>query len=475
MFFALRPSAPVSLSARLIAVAALWVVIGFACVTLILVSLFQNAAQSAFDDRLKVHMGALISAISRSDDLAALPGQNYGEPRFAIPLSGWYWSIREAKAHGRILVESPSLFGDRLRLPVAPQTTTLTAQEQISSPVWGELIGPAGARLRTLSQTISFEGKAPLRLAIAGSKAQLSASTSAFAKQAILTMLALGLVLITAIFLQVRVGLRPLSALQRSLTAVRYGEDTRINTDLPRELKPLAQELNALIQSNGQVVETARRHVGNLAHALKTPLSVIINETGTADTPLARKVAEQSRLMHEQINHYLEKARMAAQRRVIGVSTPVTPQAKRMLSTMEKIYQDKQINFSRRLDDNLFFRGESQDLDEILGNLLDNAAKYCDKKVALTIKSLGSSASDTAKFAIIVEDDGPGLDESACHAALNRGTRLDETLPGAGLGLSILIDLTEVYGGSLDLDRANMGGLRATLQLPALPPNDSAH
>ncbi|MFN3500416.1 MAG: ATP-binding protein, partial [Pannonibacter indicus] len=328
-------------------------------------------------------------------------------------------------------------------------------------------IGPGNDELRVTQRIISLDGKSYL-IAVAGRTAGLRQDVRAFAGQVALTLFVFGLGLVAAVFLQVRYGLMPLKRLQASLAAVRQGDAERVEEDLPSELAPLAVELNALIASNREVVERARTHVGNLAHALKTPLSVISNEARAQGGPFAEKMAEQAGIMRTQVDHHLERARMAAQRRVIGVATPAEPVLTKLARVMERIHDAKGLDISADCAEGMRFRGEQQDLEEMAGNLMDNACKWARYEVRLTSRLTDTGTPGRQFIEIIVEDDGPGLTEEQRKEAVKRGKRLDESVPGTGLGLSIVADLAGLYGGSFELSSSELGGLKARLLLPAV-------
>jgi signal transduction histidine kinase len=234
------------------------------------------------------------------------------------------------------------------------------------------------------------------------------------------------------------------------------------------EIAPLARETNALIDANREIVTRARTHVGNLAHALKTPISVMLNEASThADDPFARKVREQTEIMRDQVARHLERARLAARVAVIGTVTDVRTVVSSLARTMEKIHHDRNIAIEIDASEGTRFRGEQQDLEEMVGNLVDNACKWAQSRVAVEVFSQRSDAGDERPTVhIIVDDDGPGLSPQQREQVARRGRRLDETKPGSGLGLSIVVDLASLYGGSLALGTAPIGGLRAELILP---------
>ena len=284
------------------------------------------------------------------------------------------------------------------------------------------------------------------------------------------TLLALALVASTA--LQVRFGLRPLRRLGADVAAIREGESERIEGRFPREIAPLAAELNLLMASNREIVDRARTHVGNLAHALKTPLSVIVNEAAAqAQQPdadaLAAKVRDQAQVMRDQVTYYLDRARAAARSSVIGTATDVKPVIEGLMRTFGKIYRDRAIMFDARVPDGLRFRGEKQDLEDLIGNLVDNAGKWAAAEVRIAVSAVAEPGdAGPSMLVIAVDDDGPGLDPQARSLVATRGQRLDESKPGSGLGLSIVTDLAGVYGGSFNLEDSPLGGLRAVLRLP---------
>ena len=256
-----------------------------------------------------------------------------------------------------------------------------------------------------------------------------------------------------------------------SLAAIRSGSAERLEGSFPEEIAPLARETNALIEANREIVERARTHVGNLAHALKTPLSVILNEAAARhDDPLAAKVREQADVMRDQVQRHLERARIAARATVVGTVTEVAPVVTALARSMEKIHRDRGIAIDIEAPRETRFRGERQDLEEMVGNLVDNACKWAQSRVAVEVlpeRAEAARAGHTLR--VVVDDDGPGLTASERERvqAARRGNRLDETKPGSGLGLSIVVDLAALYGGALTLGTAPIGGLRAELVLPA--------
>jgi signal transduction histidine kinase len=274
-------------------------------------------------------------------------------------------------------------------------------------------------------------------------------------------MLILMLGLVAAIIIQVRIGLEPLFALSRDVAKVRKGEADRVAGQYPVEIAPLAEELNALLTHNQEVVERQRTHVGNLAHALKTPLSVMLAESQARPGPLAQVVNRQALAMQNHVEHHLRRARAAARTQGQRERTQLSPVIDELASTLESIFRDKAGTSDWLADDDLYFQGERQDLLEIVGNVMENACKWSAGEVCVVAKATGPR-----ELRVTVEDDGPGLPPEQREAVLQRGARLDEQTPGSGLGLSIVDELARAYGGAIRLDASKMGGLLVELTLP---------
>jgi signal transduction histidine kinase len=293
-----------------------------------------------------------------------------------------------------------------------------------------------------------------------------------FRNRLIISLALAGLGLLVATFLQVRFGLLPLKEIGRGLAAIRSGEAERLDSRLPVEIEPLQNELNALIESNQNIIERARTQVGNLAHALKTPLAVITNEARDDKSAFGQKVAEQATIMRDQVTSYLDRARMAARSGSIGRATEVRPVAEALGRALERINRDRGIIIAVVCPTVAKFQGEKQDLEEMLGNLMDNACKWASSRVDVRIDAKEVAAAvgklPQRRLTIAVDDDGSGLDDAQRRKLGKRGLRLDESKPGTGLGLSIVIDLAQSYRGTLTLERSDRGGLSARLDLPAV-------
>jgi signal transduction histidine kinase len=235
----------------------------------------------------------------------------------------------------------------------------------------------------------------------------------------------------------------------------------------PAEVQPLVTDLNAVLDANAAILERARTQTGNLAHALKTPLAVIGNAAAALPPAEAALIAEQAERMRRQVELHLVRARAAAIAHTRGPGTPLRAALDAVLRSLARLHADKGLAFEVRGETTAPFRGELQDLQEMLGNLLDNAAQWARGRVDVTLAERGGH------LLLTIDDDGPGIPAAERARVLQRGERLDEQPAGAGLGLAIAGDLARLYGGSLALDDSPQGGLRAVLELPAAPPFES--
>ena len=448
-----------SIARRLFVSAAFWSLLILMLAGVALTTVYRGFTERALDERLGVYLKAIVADIvAPGDDGKLTPGQ-LGEPQFELARSGWYWQVTRTDVEPSDLRVSRSLFAARLpRLTEEGAPTTVERR--------GYVAGPEDRRLRMLERDIDVGDEGRFLVQVAADAGEIDGQVRRFEWALGLTFAALALALVGTAALQVRYGLEPLRKLREGVIAIRRGESDKIRGDFPSDIAPLADELNLLVDANREVVDRARTQVGNLAHALKTPISVILNEARASPSPLAGKVEEQAGLMTRQVGYYLERARAAARAGSIGVSTEVEPVAAALVRAFEKIHRDDGRTFTFAVSDGLRFRGEKQDLEEMLGNLVDNAGKWAESHVA--ILAAPAPGDEERRFlALTVDDDGPGLAPEQRAEAMKRGRRLDETKPGSGLGLSIVTELAGLYGGALKLDDSPLGGLRARLILPA--------
>jgi signal transduction histidine kinase len=455
-----------SLALRLFATSAAWTLLVLPLAGYIIYSLYREDVQLSFDAQLKKLLTQItIDSMSTTGDTPVMPPNLY-EPLFEVTQSGWYWQIRPIDgAPGRTLV-SPSLATAVLPSPYDRKFPT-----DDTGTRWMNVPGPTGTTIRIL-EFIDSPGHDPANtkysIIVAGPLDWFEETIARFRTRLTTALALVGLGLLGVTVFQVRFGLLPLHRIERGLASIRSGEAERLEGQLPAEIEPLQTELNALIESNQDIIDRARTQVGNLAHALKTPLAVITNEARDDETTLGSKVAEQAQLMRDQISHYLDRARIAARAGVIGRVTPLEQTAQSLVKAVERIHSEKGIALSVAIQLGAKFQGEKQDLEEMLGNLLDNACKWGKGRVYLTatVETLQAS-SQRRQLRIAVEDDGPGLSAEQRAKIGKRGMRLDETKPGSGLGLSIVSDLAASYRGRLTLEASEHGGLKAVLSLPA--------
>ncbi len=449
-----------SLAFRLVAGAALWSVVALVVGGLILSAIFRNSVERSFDGRLDVLLDSLIATTEVDAAGQLVRARELSETRFDLAYSGWYWQVSPLTA--RPALRSRSLFDQSLDL--APGRGA--GRNDFGLKVF-DVLGPEDQRLRVAERRVTLpDYDVRVSFAVAGDRSEIDAEIQGFNTWLFAAMAAMGAGLIVALLIQVRFGLRPLERVRLALAQIRSGQTTKLEGEFPSEIEPLADELNRLLDGNREVLERARTHVGNLAHALKTPLSVLTNEARAHDDPFGETVDRVAGQMREQIDHHLARARMAASANVLGVNTPVAPVLTRICRALERIHADRGLALSVDCPETTGFRGEAQDLEEVAGNLVDNACKWAASRVVLTVTA-GEARNGRAFFMLAVEDDGPGLPEEARKTVLKRGTRLDETKPGSGLGLSIVTEIAELYGGELRLETSKMGGLRAELFLPA--------
>ena len=447
-----------SVAVRLAASAVFWSFAILCIAALILSALYREATENAFDQRLQVYAANLASDLVAPGDPDRDLGP-IGDPRFELPLSGWYWQVGRPGATGKQVRSSKSLFGGSLPALVPPDAPPRFGEIRRG---YGRAPDERGLRLIERDVDLGEDGRFVIR--VAGPADEITADVRRFIVALIVTFLLLGAALGATTLLQIRFGLQPLVNLRSGLSAIRRGEAERIPGEYPHDIAPLASELNLLLDTNREILERARTQVGNLAHALKTPLSVIVNEAENAPADVAMRVREQATVMRDQVNYYLERARAAALAGALGTLTEVEPVIAGLARTFAKIYRDKDLAIDVHVPAGVRFRGERQDLEEMTGNLIDNAAKWARSHIAVTVQI--QRADDRSRLMISIEDDGPGLPAEARAEMLKRGRRLDETKPGSGLGLSIVSDLAALYRGSLKLDAAALGGLRAVLDLP---------
>ena len=419
-------------------------------------ALNARSAEANFDEQLGVYLKALVANVTAAGEEPQSGSPAVIDPQFELAFSGWYWQITRLDLPRPEIHTSHSLFATQL-----PSLGDDDPHQDHKGVRSGYVTGPGDKPLRMIQREIDDGDEGRFLVQVAANADVIETQIERFEYALAATFLILALALLGSTALAVRFGLRPLRVLREGVAAIRRGEAERISGDFPQDVAPLAGEVNLLLDANRAVVQRARTQVGNLAHALKTPLSVIVNEADANSPTLADKVREQAEVMRRQVSFYLDRARAAARAGSAGAATEIKPVIEQLVRTFEKVYRERGLDFVVEAPDGLRFRGESQDLTDLIGNLLDNAGKWARERVIITATPEPTTLEAGRSFFVAtIDDDGPGLGEQERQAALERGRRLDESRPGSGLGLSIVVDVAAAYGGSLKLEQSALGGLR---------------
>ena len=447
-----------SLRLRLLAGMLVWMLLTIAAAGWGLRALLQGHVEQQLAVQLVMDLDHLSGSIDWAPD-GRLDVENQPDARLAQPLSGLYWQIDRLGAQPQAaLARSRSLWDQTLQLPAAPAAYPAQGHSLL------RLTDAQGRALLAVARTVQLpeEGAPPLRLAVAADEALIAEPMARFTRLLLIALGALVLALALAVALQLQLALRPLQLLRERLAAVRGGSAAQLSGQFPQELQPLVAEFNHVLAENADMVQRARTQAGNLAHAVHTPLTILANAAEQEDTPLARLVREQSETARRQVDYHLARARAAAAVRATGLRTPVLEPLRALMRTMARLHAARSLTFE--LADgvqDLAFRGEAQDLYEMLGNLMDNAGKWARARVVVDVRC------DGRQLRFTVDDDGPGIPDAQRQRMFERGVQLDERRPGSGLGLDIVRALADSYGGSVQALPSPLGGARLLLTLPA--------
>jgi signal transduction histidine kinase len=454
-----------SLARRLLVTAALMSLVLLAGLVLILSAVYRGQTLALLDAELDRTLTSLLRSVDADDsgNLFVNDETLPADELFNTALSGRYWVIagadQETGTYTQELIQPKSLWEGEIPWPEKNIRRVIDGQGDI---IRSTGVGPIGERVRMAAQSITLSGRSnPIILLTAFDRTETDRGAERFTWILVTAMSALAAIILLALRYGIRSALRPLSRVRHDIEEIREGSRTKLEGDYPSEVLPLSEELNKLLDHNRGVVERAQTHVGNLAHALKTPLAVMMNEAA-GDTPLDDVVRRQAGAMHDNVQHYLKRARAAARAQTLGSRSAVAPVLADMGRLLTKLFAAKGITVTVANPENLYFRGEKQDLEEMVGNLMENACKWAKSRVQVSVQITEGG------FLLHVDDDGNGLTLDERGAALQRGVRLDEAAPGTGLGLSIVTELAEMHEGRFVLDDApELGGLRATLRLPS--------
>ncbi|MCP5187848.1 MAG: GHKL domain-containing protein [Pseudomonadales bacterium] len=446
-----------SLRIRLLAGTLLWVMATIAIAGWGLAELFRRHLAEQFRAGLVVQLDQLTANLAIDQAGQPVLSAPLSDPRLRRPLSGLYWQIdRLGNSQQNAL---PGVLRSR-----SLWDTTLTVPDD--APVDGEIHEHQvrtsdGAQLGMIERIVSpaEQPEQSYRLIVAATTNLITEPAERFNGMLMWSLGSLGIGLLAAAIAQVLIGLRPLGHLRRKLAELREGTAQNIGGSFPAEIQPLVDDFNDVLSHNARIVAHARIQAGNLAHAVKTPLSVLANAASSPDPQLPQLVKEQVAAAQRQVDYHLARARAAGSSDIPGVRSPVRPVVESLIRVMNHVYRDKDISASLDTGDiEPLFWGEEQDLQEILGNLLDNAWKWAHNCVSIQCRSDGNA------LTVLIDDDGPGLAPELRQAMLTRGMRADERVAGTGLGLAIVSDLVELYHGSINLESSPAGGLRVRLE-----------
>lgn len=456
-----------SLRLRLLAGTLLWVVITVVVAGWGLNQLFQQHIQRQLVSELDLHLNQLTAALDANEAGKITLSAPLSDPRFQEPFSGLYWQIDQLADEGitakTALLRSRSLWDFSLTLPLDGNQDNDASIDNVMGPddsllfIRARLVQPAEA------------AAAPLHLLVAANASLLTEPVGRFNRILVISLSLLATGLMLAAVVQVLIGLRPLGLLRRQLIAVREGHSPHVNGHFPSELQPLVDEFNSVLVSNAQVVARAQTQAGNLAHAVKTPLTILANAAQHERNEFSALVLEQVAMARRQVDHHLLRARAAASVGAAGLRTPVGPPLQALVRVMQRLHAESNLKIDLILEsDNLVFRGEEHDLQEMLGNLLDNACKWAKHRILIKVSRVASA--EQAKqhsLQFTIDDDGLGLAPEQREQVFKRGVRADEQVPGSGLGLAIVRDLAQLYGGEAQAYESPLGGLGVVLRLPA--------
>lgn len=441
-------SAPRSLTARLTLVAALGALPILVLAGSVLLWLFAERIEKRFDAFLSAYQQQLIAAAEIAEDESFHLTAQPADPHFDLPFSGWYWQVQRG---GETLAQSASAG------PLQGGDLVLAMPDEAAA----DLIGPGDTKLRAVARDVRLPGSEDsFRVVVAGPHAEIDAEVLEFGVQLAVALGGLGIAFLVATVLQVRYGLNPLRVLRAALQNIRRGAAPRLAGEYPVEVAPLADELNEVLAHNEALIQRARVQAGNLAHGLKSPLTVLSQELTEIGGERGQILRDQVALIGDQVERVLARIRAAGPLSAATGRAVISQVLQDLVFSLDLIHRERGIRIDVDCPADAAFPGDAADLAEMLGNLMDNACKWARALVQVAVASEGRG------LIILIDDDGPGIAPEARAAVLTRGARLDQTVPGSGLGLDIVRELAELYRGALRLEDSPLGGLRARLELP---------
>ena len=447
-----------SLKTRLIIVAIIWVALGVAVAGFLLSRVSKDFLVAQFYDELYVHLDELQGLMELDPKGQFSLQRPLSDPRYIKPLSGFYWEIQKG---GQILARSTSLEGPKLNVPDDGGADAQVHTHRIDGPT-GQLL--VAERLRWLDTS-----KDPLRIIIGTDERYLDSELKKFNQVLAWSLGAFALSMIGAAVLLLIYALAPLGQLRAALASVRSSAAQRLSGSFPEEVQPLIDDLNNMLTASGDQILRARAQAGNIAHGLKTPLAVLVDEAHRLDQKgehqSAAVIRDQCRRMQGQIDYQIARARAAASRAKPGTASSLSETTEQVVRALGRLHVERGLDIDNKVPAGLMVACEVQDLSEMLGNLVDNACKHAGSRVIVR----AGEAERPGFVAIAVEDDGAGLPPEAWDVVFNIGERWNAGSEGSGLGLAIVRDLVQLYGGSVRLDKSDLGGLKVQLNLPSFP------
>ena len=439
-----------TLSFRIIIFSGAWILITLVITGVLLVYFYLDHASQHYDEHVSMHLEELIEASKFDENGNFKLNFTPSDPRYHDLYSGWYWEVTQS---GKMLKRSESLGDYSLNIGNVRPNRDLIVYETI---------GPMQGKLRTHVIELELDpDHAPVVLLASAPMTGVKDDVVNYSNHIVGSFVLLGIGLLLAVMLQVRVALYPLKAISTGISDVREGRASKLPHEQLEDVKPLVDELNNLLDHNTVLLKRARNQLGDLAHAVKNPLTVIKNEARNMEPEQRMLITQQTSDISRNVDHYLARARTFGTEKVLGSRSSIKTVVEDLVYAMQRLYQDSDLIYDFSQLEDCLFRGEGQDLEEMLGNLMDNACKWAKGHVQIRGKS------DYAHVYLTVEDDGPGIPDERIIEVLHRGHRLDESKPGHGQGLGIVKDIADLYGGSLNLGNSELGGLRAELILPA--------
>jgi signal transduction histidine kinase len=446
-----------SLRLRLLLGALLGISVALVLAGLFLVANFDAHVQRRYVKELDDHLLQLAAAIQVDEARGVTLNHDLSDPAFQRPLSGLYWQVSDS---GRAVLRSRSLWDSTLALG-SPLSRPGELRE-------GEASGPAGQSLIVVERVVLLQpsSERPLQLAVAGDRRVIDEARGDFARMVALSLAALGGLLAAASGLQISAGLAPLRALHRQLIGLRQGRSDRLEGSYPREIAGVVEDLNGLLAAQAREVARARTNAGKLGHGLKTPLAVLTAEARAlrdkGDSSAAEAIEHEVATMNAHVGRALAAARAVGPRKGIGVSTPIEPLLQRLVGVMKRLPRGDELEWSvSAAPEGAYVSIDQRDLEDMLGNLLDNARMWARSRVRIDVRK-GVDAVE-----MMIEDDGPGIPQDRVEEVIGHGTRLDRTVPGTGIGLAIVQDLAALHGGSVALSHSPLGGVLVAVRLPS--------